>query len=321
LWNNPQPLPSFRLHTGAVMPACGLGTWQSPKGQVNLAVKAALECGYRHIDCAWIYGNEAEVGQALKETSVPRQEIFITSKLWNTAHAGADVEPACRDSLGKLGLDYLDLYLIHWPVSIKPGAAMPPGKDAFAGVSLEETWKAMEALVEKGLVKAIGVSNFSEKRIRQVLACAKIKPAVVQNEGHPYLQQASLKTFCGQQGIIVTSYSPLGAPERPALVKDESDPVLLEDAELLSIAASVRRSAPDVLIRWAVQRGTVVIPKSVTPARIASNLLAAMEPLPQSAIERLEKMEKNIRFVKGAFWFPEGHNNLIKSLDDLWNNP
>merc|ERR1719324_178761 len=142
------------------MPQVGLGTFQSKPGEVKEAVRVALASGYRHLDCASIYGNETEVGEGIKLSGVPRDQVFITSKLWNNDHATSDVEPACRESLRKLGTEYLDLYLMHWPVSTRKGASMPPAADAFLDVPIEETWKAMEALVDKGLCKAIGVSNF-----------------------------------------------------------------------------------------------------------------------------------------------------------------
>eukprot|EP00929_Paragymnodinium_shiwhaense_P092209 TRINITY_DN5208_c0_g1_i2.p1 TRINITY_DN5208_c0_g1~~TRINITY_DN5208_c0_g1_i2.p1 ORF type:complete len:324 (-),score=96.03 TRINITY_DN5208_c0_g1_i2:196-1167(-) len=312
-------MPQLKLNNGALMPACGLGTWNSPKGEVYAAVKAALECGYRHIDCAWIYGNEDEVGQAFKETTVDRKDYFVTGKLWNSFHHAADAEAHCKDTLQKLGLDYLDLYLMHWPVCLKKGAPLPPGPDDFEDIPLEETWKAMEALVEKGLVKAIGVSNFSIKKMQTILNMATVKPAVNQVEGHPYLQQPQLKEFCDAQGIVITAYSPLGSPERPARVKDLSDPVLMEDPTLVEIAKKEDRTPAEVLIRWAVQRGTVVIPKSVTPARIQSNLAAASRPLSDEAMDSLTKMDRHLRLLKGFLWLPEGTTGPMKSLTDLWD--
>jgi len=259
------------------------------------------------------------VGAALKKTTVPREDIFVTSKLWNTMHAASDVEVACKESLTKLGLDFLDLYLIHWPVCLKSGHAMPPAADEMTDVPLEETWRAMETLVDKGLVKAIGVSNFSMPKLQRVLEMAKVKPAVNQIEGHPYLQQPALKAFCDENGVIVTAYSPLGSPDRPPRVRDESDPVLLDDAILAGIAAEVDRSPADLLIRWAVQRGTVVIPKSVTPKRIASNLEAASNPLPEATMAALEKFDRGLRFIKGTIWVAADGQGPYKTVQDLWD--
>jgi len=312
-------LPSFRLNNGAMMPAFGLGTWKSGPGEVETAVLASLECGYRHIDCASVYGNEAEVGAALKKTAIPREEIFVTSKLWNSMHAASDVEVACKESLTKLGLDFLDLYLIHWPVSLKKGHAFPPKADEVTDVPVEETWRVMETLVDKGLVKAIGVSNFSMPKLQHVLELARIKPAVNQIEGHPYLQQPALKAFCDENGVIITAYSPLGSPDRPPRVFDESDPVLLEDESLARIATELGRSPADVLIRWAVQRGTVVIPKSVTPKRIVSNLEAASKPLPEATMAALEKFDRGLRFIKGLVFVPPDNQGPFKTVQELWD--
>lgn len=312
-------VPSVTLNTGASIPVVGLGTWKSKPGEVQGAVKAALECGYRHIDCAAIYGNEGEVGEGLKDSGVPRDQVFITSKVWNAFKAEADVEPACRDSLAKLGTDYLDLYLIHWPVCLKKGHAMPPGADDMTDVPIAETWKAMEALVEKGLCKAIGLSNFSVKRMEEVLSIAKVKPAMNQVEAHPYLQQPKLKEFCDQHGILVTGYAPLGSGDRPPRVLDETDPVLLEDEVLAGIAKNADRSPADVALRWAVQRGTITIPKSVTPARLKSNLAAACTPLSDEAMTELQKMNRHLRLFKGSVWTPEGTKGPIKEVSDLWN--
>jgi alcohol dehydrogenase (NADP+) len=312
-------VPGLKLNNGAEIPCFGLGTWKSGPGEVQRAVVAALDAGYRHIDCASIYGNEGEVGAALKESAVTRAEIFITSKLFNHDHAAADVEVACRLSMEKLGVDYLDLYLIHWPVCLKKGVQLPPGPNDFTDVPIKETWTAMEALVKKGLVRAIGVSNFSIKKMEEILAFAKIKPAVNQVEGHPYLAQPKLKDFCDANGIVVTAYSPLGSPDRPARVFDVSDPILLEDTALKAIAERVGRTPAEVLIRWAVQRGTVVIPKSVTPSRIEQNMRAALKPLPEDAMVELAKMDRHLRLLKGTLWTPEGTTGPFKTVSDLWD--
>lgn len=315
----PVSVPSIKLNTGVMMPQVGLGTFQSKPGEVKEAVRTALMSGYRHLDCAQAYGNEAEVGEGIKLSGFPRDQIFITSKLWNTDHAAADVEPACRETLRKLGTDYLDLYLMHWPVSMRKGATMPPAPDAFIDVPIEETWKAMEALVDKGLCKAIGVSNFSVQNIERILRCARVKPAMNQVEAHPYLQQLQLKKFCESHGIRITAFAPLASPERPANLKKASDPVLLEDETLAAIAKSLGRSPADVVLSWGVQRGTVVIPKSVTAARIERNLMAACEPLPQEAMEKLEAMDRHLRLFAGAHWAPAGTTGPIKDAKmDLW---
>lgn len=314
-------VPTAKLNTGATIPVIGFGTWKSKPEEQRMAVRTALECGYRHIDCAAIYGNETEVGEGLLASGVDREQIFITSKLWNTEHEEASVEPACRKTLKDLGVEYLDLYLIHWPVCLKKGHSMPPGPNDFADVPFEETWKAMEALVEKGLVKAIGLSNFSVPSLERILKVAKVKPAMLQIEGHPYLQQQKLKEFCDKHGILITAYGPLGSPDRPARVFDKADPILLEDATLGEIAKSAERTPADVCIRWAVQRGTIVIPKSVTPSRIESNLHAGLKNLPEEAMAKLLTMDQHLRLFKGVMWTPEGTTGPIKdAVKDLWND-
>jgi len=315
-------VPTVTLNNGAKMPVVGLGTWKSKPGEVKQAVEAALECGYRHLDCAAIYGNEGEVGEGLKASGVDRKEVFITSKLWNAFHAGADVEDACKDTLAKLGTDYLDLYLIHWPICLRKGHPMPPTPQDFIDVPVEETWRAMEQLVEKGLVKAIGVSNFNEKRLQEIISLAKVQPAMNQVESHPYLQQQKLKDFCESKKMFMTAYGPLGSPDRPPRCVDESDPVLMEDKTLCEIAKNLDRSPADVLLRWAVQRGSIVIPKSVTPARIESNLKAALNPLPEDAMQKLKDMDRHLRLFNGKMWAPEGTTGPIKDAKvDLWNDP
>lgn len=230
----------YNLHrryvSGARIPLVGLGTWKSEPGKVRAAVEAALRCGYTHVDCAAIYDNEGEVGQALEtvfaQTKLTRPEVFVTSKLWNTEHATDRVEPAARKTLELLGLDYLDLYLIHWPVTGNRGAAVTP--------SIEETWRAMEALVDKGLVKAIGVSNFSEKKIRDILSYARHPMSVCQVEIHPYWRQERLVSFCRQNNVHVTAYSPLGSPDSAAMFNRHT-PVLMQDPVVKAVVGALQQ--------------------------------------------------------------------------------
>ncbi|KNE65655.1 hypothetical protein AMAG_09637 [Allomyces macrogynus ATCC 38327] len=267
---------TLKLNTGALMPAVGLGTWQSKPNAVGHAVKVALDAGYRHLDLAHVYCNEAEIGVALKEwfaanPSVKREDIFITSKLWNTFHRPENVIKGLETSLRDLQLDYLDLYLVHWPVAFAPNAEnslAPKNSDgSYADetdkVTVVATWKAMEELPATGKVKAIGVSNYSIATLENLLKHATIVPAVNQVELHPYLPQPELVEYCKQKGIVLTAYSPLGSTG--------STPALREDTVVKAIADKHGKTVAQVLISWAVQRGTTVIPKSVTPERIVSN--------------------------------------------------
>jgi diketogulonate reductase-like aldo/keto reductase len=309
---------NMKLNTGALMPILGLGTWKSGLNKVKDAVIYAIsECGYQHIDCAAIYCNEKEIGEAFKEVfkknTIKREDIFITSKLWNTDHNKDNVEKACEKTLSDLNLEYLDLYLMHWGVAIPPNEKPldnPQGRLApqldengiliTEKVSIRETWEAMEKLVERGLVKAIGIANFTAPMLIDLLSYAKIKPAVNQIEIHAYLQQPELLEFCKYNNIVVTAYSPLGSPGNS---KDKGFPFLLEDNIINEITNTYNKTPAQVLIRWAIQRETVVIPKSVTPERIKENIDIFDFELSDADMKKIKELDKNLRFVDPYLWW------------------
>jgi len=308
---------------GDRMPLLGLGTWKAAPGKVGAAVREAIRLGYRHIDCASVYGNEPEVGEAIRgaiETGeVQREELWITSKLWCNAHGRENVEPALRRTLTDLGLEWLDLYLVHWPVPIRPGVAFPSsGADLLPPeqVPLSDTWKGMEAVLEMGLSRHIGVSNFSSRKQSELLAHCLIKPEVNQVERHPLLQQHQLLADCAASGVHVTAYSPLGSGDRPAALKGADEPVLLENPVIGAIAAEQGCSPAQVLIAWQLQGGLSTIPKSVSPARLRENLAAADLQLTHADLERIAGLDQHCRLVDGSFWLLDGSPWTLQRLWD-----
>lgn len=290
------------------MPAVAYGTWtvwQTKPGEVYAAVKVAIEAGYRHVDCAWVYDNEEEVGQAVAEKiadgTIKREDIFITTKIWDTHHSRERVKLNVEKSLKKLKLSYLDLALVHWPTSFKEGDDNFPknenGKIIFAYHDLiNETWKGMEDLVEAGLARNIGVSNFNSQQIQRVLDAAKIKPASLQVEINPTFSNEKLVEFAKSKGIIVSSYASLGAPGRPW--KESNDPCAIGDPVVTTIASKKGKSPAQVILRWHLQRGLAVCVKSVTPERIRQNVGVFDFELTKEEMAQISGLNKNFRLYK-----------------------
>ncbi len=314
---------SASFANGDRMPLLGLGTWKAAPGEVGAAVREAIRLGYRHIDCASVYANEPEVGAAIAEAiaagEVRREELWITSKLWCNAHGRENVEPALRRTLADLQLEWLDLYLVHWPVPIKPGVAFPASAADLLppeSVPLADTWTGMEAVQELDLTRHIGVSNFSSHKLNDLLAHCRRKPEVNQVERHPLLQQPQLLADCAAAGVHVTAYSPLGSGDRPAALKGSDEPVLLENPVIGAIAAEHGCSPAQVLITWQLQGGLSTIPKSVSPERLRQNQAAADLQLTPADLERIAGLDQHRRLVDGSFWLLEGGPWTLQRLWD-----
>lgn len=305
------------------MPALGLGTWKSAPGVVKAAIIEALKIGYRHLDCAAIYGNEKEIGEAFTECFekgiLTRDELWVTSKLWNDSHREEDVRPALEKTLSDLQLDYLDLYLMHWPIAFKKGVHFPKDNDGFytlEEVPLGETWKAMQAAQEGGLTRHIGTSNFSAQKLQHLKDIGGQGPEMNQVELHPYLQQDSLLKFCKENGIHMTAYSPLGSMDRHSSMKKEGEPIPLENETILRIAREKGISPAQVLISWQLHRGISVIPKSTNPKRLQQNFEAQEVSLSEDDLKSIAEIDQHRRIVDGSFFDCEDKGY---SMTTLWD--
>ncbi|CAI9575154.1 unnamed protein product [Staurois parvus] len=296
------------------MPVMGFGTYapkQYTKEQAEEATKVAIDVGYRHIDGAFIYGNEVQVGQAINakiaDGTVKREDILCTGKLWLTNHAPERVRPALERSLKDLGLDYVDLFLIHTPVELKPGDDPFPkdenGKLIFHNTDIRDTWKALEACKDAGLVRSIGVSNFNRKQLELILNAPglKYKPVCNQVECHVYLNQGKMLEFCKSKDIVLVGYSVLGSSRAEGWVNQNS-PKMLEDPVLNEIAKHVGRTAAQVAMRFLLQRGIVIIAKSFTPERIKQNFQLYDFELSCENMKKLEGLNKNLRYLSLDGW-------------------
>lgn len=312
-------MTTLKLRDGDLMPAVGLGTWQAEKGVVAEAVYMAVKNGYRHVDCAAIYGNEKEVGEAFKrifdEGIVKREELWVTSKLWCDRHERGEVIPALEETLADLGLDYLDLYLVHWPIAFKKGVSFPEEPSVFFApdeVPITETWAGMEDVKEAGMAKHVGVSNFSPARLENLVKVAeRCGPEVNQVECHPFLQQGELLKVCEKHGVILTGYSPLGSGKGGS----GDAPDLFEDAVLKEVGEAHGVSAAQVALAWGVGRGCSVIPKSTDEGRQKQNLAAGDVVLTDEEMGRIGAVDAGYRYIDGTFFCGEGSPY---SIDWLW---
>lgn len=324
---DPNKVRKKTLYTGAQIPAVGLGTFGSDRfsgEEIAEAVKGAISIGYRHIDCASVYGNEHLIGQSLKEAmdaGIKREELWITSKVWNNMHGDGDVLLSCAKSLKDLKLDYLDLYLVHWPFPNfhAPGCTVDsrsPDAKPYIHENFMKTWRQMERLVEMGLVKHIGTSNMTIPKLKLLLKDARIKPACNEMELHPHFQQPELFKFVVDNGIVPIGFCPIGSPTRPDRDKTESDTVDIEDPVIRKIAERLNVHPAVVCVKWAVQRGQVPIPFSVRRNEYMSNLqCAATDPLTDEEMKEIAGIDRNCRLIKGqVFLWKDG-----QTWEDLWD--
>lgn len=329
--NRPSPL-ALELADGGRFPTIGLGTWKIPKSDAPELVQAAIRAGYRHLDCACDYGNEREVGEgiaaALRDGLCRREDLWVTSKLWNTYHEPKHVRAACERSLRDLGLRELDLYLVHFPIALEfvpfdvryppewfhdPKAAKPAMKPI--DVPYADTWGAMEELQRAGLVKRIGVCNLNISMIRDLLAKCSIRPAVHQLEMHPYLAQPRQVRYCQQEKIAVTAFSPFGAPSYLPLGMAQPGESVMTDPVVMDIALAHQRTTAQIVLRWAVQRGCAVIPKTQRLSRLAENIALTDFNLSEHEMSAISALDRHRRFNDPGFFCEKAFNTFFPIFD------
>ncbi|KKA26228.1 hypothetical protein TD95_000030 [Thielaviopsis punctulata] len=320
------PTPTIKLSSGYDMPQVGFGLWKVDNAKAPDVVYNAIKAGYRLFDGACDYGNEAECGagvaRAIKEGIVKRSDLFIVSKLWNTFHDPERVEPIVRKQLADWGIDYFDLYLIHFPVAlawVDPAVRYPPGwhyDDAgteirMSTATIRDTWTAMEALVDAGLTRSIGISNFQAQSVYDLLRHARIRPATLQIEHHPYLVQSELVALARAEGIAVTAYSSFGPASFVGFKMDRAVGAkpLIEEDTIMALAQKYGRKPSQILLRWATQRGLAIIPKVTREPLMVENLNSVEFDMEQEDIEKISRLDKGLRFNQPSNYFP---------TDKLW---
>lgn len=325
---DPNSVPKRTLYTGEQIPCMGMGTFGSDRftpEQISGAVSGAIRCGYRMFDCASVYGNEDQIGdvfaEAIASGVVKREDLFVTSKVWNDMHGQGDVLLSLAQTLKDLKFDYIDAYFVHWPFPNyhEPGCsgdARNPNSKPFSVERFMKTWQQMEHLVDLGLAKNIGMSSMTIPKLEAVLPLCRIKPAVIEMELHPSFQQQELFDYCVERGIQPIGFCPIGSPTRPDRDKTENDVVDIQMPELVEIAKAHNVHPAVICLKWAVQRGQIPIPFSIYEKEYVSNLRSTVEdPLSDAEMDVLSSLDKNCRLIKGQVFLWPGANGW----EDLWD--